>query len=223
MISMQIVVLVCWVAFAMSFQGRQMPRRVRGLCMARGPPRRANQSAPKKKIEPINGFIKFPQVRLLIPSEDSPGEDEMLGIMPIEEARERAEEAGVDLVLINENADPPVCKIIDYGKYKYAAEKKKKENAKKQSKVDMKEVKMSYKIEDHDFQVRMRNVQRFIGNGDKVKVVVQFKGREMQYKDLGKALLFKIYKPLEDTVVMESPPKIEGRAVAMLLGPKKIT
>ena len=221
-----IVVFVTFMLFVsetLSFNIYFSSRRgASALRMARGPLRRGNIQ-PKKKIEPINGYITFPQVRLLMPNEDNPGEDEMLGIVAIEEARERAEEAGVDLVLINENADPPVCKIIDYGKFKYAAEKKKKENAKKQSKVDLKEVKMSYKIEDHDFQVRMRNVQRFIKGGDKVKVIVQFKGREMQYKDLGKDLLFKVYKPLEDTVVMESPPKIEGRAVAMLLGPKKIT
>jgi translation initiation factor IF-3 len=176
----------------------------------------------KKKIEPINDYIKFPQVRLLMIGE-TPGEDEMVGIVPLEEARERAAEEGLDLVLINDKADPPVCKIIDYGKYRYAQEKKKKENAKKQTKVDIKEVKMSYKIEDHDFNVRLKNVQRFIAAGDKVKVVVQFKGREMQYKDLGKELLFKIFQPLEEIVVMESPPKIEGRAVAMMLGPKKIT
>ena len=159
-------------AITMSFRSFSRNNRAlqvrQSLLMARGPGRNG-QAAPNKKVEPINGFIKFPQVRVLAQSADNPGEDEMLGIMAIEDARMQAEEAGVDLVLINDKADPPVCKIIDYGKYRYATEKKKKENAKKQSKVDMKEVKMSYKIEDHDFQVRMRNVQRFIGNGDKVQ------------------------------------------------------
>ncbi len=100
--------------------------------------------------------------------------------------QEMADEQNLDLVMINENGDPPVCKIIDYGKYQYAMEKKKKENAKKQSKSEIKEVKMSYKIDEHDFQVRMRNVKKFLGTGDRVKVVVQFKGREMQHKDLGR-------------------------------------
>ena len=185
-------------------------------------PRRGPQRAPKLPPPPINGNIKVSQERLLVPG-DNPGEDEMVGILPLEEAQDKADEMNLDLVLINDKADPPVCKIIDYGKFKYMQDKKKKENSKKQAKVDLKEVKMSYKIEEHDFNVRLRNVQKFIGSGDKVKVVVQFRGREMQYKDLGKDLLFRIYKPLEAEVVMERPPKIEGRAVTMLLGPKKIT
>lgn len=117
----------------------------------------------------INNLIKHPTVRVIAPKEDTEaGEEEMLGIMSIEEANEAAEGFGLDLVLINDKADPPVCKIIDYGKYKYIQEKKKKENAKKQVKQDIKEVKMSYKIDQHDFDVRLRAAKRFIGDGDRV-------------------------------------------------------
>lgn len=145
----------------------------------------------------------------------------MLGIFAIKEAIEKAEEMELDLVLINEKADPPVCKIIDYGKFKYIQEKKKKDNLKKQIKTEIKEVKMSYKIDQHDFDVRMRAVQKFLEDGDRVKVIVQFKGREIQHKDLGKDLLMRIFKPVEETALMEGTPKIEGKSVTMLLGPKK--
>jgi len=168
---------------------------------------------------PINANIKFPMVRVI----EAGGEegDKMIGILPIEEARLKAEDMELDLVLINKDADPPVCKIIDYGKFKYSLDRKAKLKMKKQARVfDIKEVKMGFKIDEHDFQVRLRAVQRFIAEGDKVKVVVVFKGREFLFKDKGKDILFKIYQPLEDTVVIESPPKLQGRAVAMLLSPK---
>jgi len=147
----------------------------------------------------------------------------MLGIYSLADALKEAEKYEVDLVMINDKGDPPVCKIIDYGKYKYAMEKKKKENMKKQVNVDIKEVKMSYKIDQHDFDVRVRAVRKFLGEGDKVKVIVQFKGREMQHKELGRDLLQKIFTPIEDIAAMESTPKVEGRSMAMLLGPKKTT
>ena len=159
-----------------------------------------------------------------------------------------AEGFDMDLVLINDKGDPPVCKVIDYGKFKYEQEKKKKENIKKQVKVEIKEVKMSYKIDQHDFDVRLRAVQKFIGDGDKVclqllpasllpsvpplqkflivlykqvKIIVQFKGREMQYKELGRDLLLKLYNPVEEIATVESPPKVEGRSMMMMLGPKQ--
>ena len=120
---------------------------------------------------PINQYIKAREVRLIIPREDEAGVeiDDMIGVLSIQEAQEQADNLGLDLVLINDNADPPICKIIDYGKWKYEAEKKKKENAKKQIKGDMKEVKMSYKIDQNDFDVRRKRVQKFIGEGDRVR------------------------------------------------------
>jgi len=173
---------------------------------------RAGQRKPPAPQAPINDFIKCPTVRLIAPGnetdEDGMMNEIMLGIFSLADAQKKADEMDLDLVLINDKGDPPVCKIIDYGKYKYSQEKKKKENAKKQVKSEIKEVKMSYKIDDHDFDVRMRAVQRFLGDGDRVKVVVQFKGREMQHKELGRDLLLKIFKPLEDVAVMESPPKV---------------
>lgn len=121
---------------------------------------------------PINEQIKISPVRLIVPgnlTEDGEPTDHMLGIFPIAEALKTAETYEMDLVLINDKADPPVCKVIDYGKYKYSQEKKKKENVKKQSKSELKEVKMSYKIDQHDFDVRVRAVQKFISDGDKVR------------------------------------------------------
>jgi len=169
----------------------------------------------------LNRLIRAEKVRVIVSGDAAEDDDKMIGILPIAEALAEAETRGLDLVLINDKGDPPVCKIIDYGKFKYSIEKKKKENSKKQAKVDIKEVKMSYKIDQHDFDVRLRAVQRFIEDGDRVKVIVQFKGRELQHKHLGKELLLKIFKPVEEVCIMESVPKEEGRAVAMLLGPKK--
>jgi translation initiation factor IF-3 len=175
-------------------------------------------------VAPINENIRISgNVRVIGPSddEDNATGEEMLGIYTIDEAQDMAEEAELDLVLINDKGDPPVVKIIDYGKYKYSLEKKQKENAKKQVKSEIKEVKMSYKIDQHDFEVRLRNVQRFLADGDRVKVIIQFKGREMQHKDLGRELLEKIYKPIENDATLESNPRMEGRSITMLVGPKQ--
>lgn len=124
---------------------------------------------------PINEFIKADKVRLIVPKLDSDsGEEVMLGIFSLKDALLEAEKMELDLVLINDKADPPVCKVIDYGKFKYGVEKKKKENAKKQVKGDIKEVKMSYKIDQHDFDVRVRAVQKFINDGDRVSILNSF-------------------------------------------------
>eukprot|EP01038_Epipyxis_sp_PR26KG_P009940 gene9940-13373_t len=191
--------------------------------------RPANEYDARRKATtpppPINQFIRADRVRLIVPNNDTDdsenGEGEtMLGIMSLKEALQEAENRDLDLVMINDKADPPVCKVIDYGKYKYIQEKKKKENMKKQVKVDIKEVKMSYKIDQHDFDVRVRAVQKFLSDGDRVKIVVQFKGREMQHKDLGQELLMKMFQPLSDVASMEGTPKLEGRSMTMLVGPK---
>lgn len=190
-------------------------------------PDRSNdrQRRPQAPPPPINEYINADRVRLIVPGNetDESGEvsEVMLGIFSLQDALKKANEYELDLVLINDKAEPPVCKVIDYGKFKYSVEKRKKENLKKQAKVEIKEVKMSYKIDQHDFDVRMRAVQKFLNDGDRVKVVVQFKGRELQHKDLGRDLLMKIYQPLEDIAAMESSPKVEGRAMSMLLGLKK--
>jgi translation initiation factor IF-3 len=206
--------------------GRGMRYRASKLYGRRPTPSREFQAGGKGKGRPapppINGNIKLSgSVRVIGQKDDDPTAEDMLGIFSIDEAQDMADEQELDLVLINENGDPPVCKIIDYGKYKYSLEKKKKENAKKQVKSEIKEVKMSYKIDQHDFDVRLRNVQRFLSAGDRVKVIIQFKGREMQHKDLGRELLEKIYKPIENDATLESNPRMEGRSITMLVGPKK--
>ena len=124
-------------------------------------------SRPSAPPPPINQYIRADRVRLIVPGNDT-GDEVMLGIFSLADALLEAEKFQMDLVMINEKGDPPVCKVIDYGKYKYSLEKKKKENLKRQVNVDIKEVKMSYKIDQHDFDVRMRAVRKFLGEGDKV-------------------------------------------------------
>lgn len=183
-----------------------------------------NRNIPNNKgpPPPINDniFINAREVRVLLPDED--GKEELLGVMTLDEAKERAAEEGVDLVLINKNADPPVCKIIDYGKFRYEIEKKKKENAKKQVVGGMKEVKMSYKIDHNDFDVRQKRAIKFIQSGDRVKCVVQFKGREMQHSEIGKDLLLRLFEPLNEFAVMDGTPKLEGRSMIVIISPKKV-
>jgi translation initiation factor IF-3 len=209
------------------FHGKSSYRLPSSLFGKRPTPSREFQAGgrrTKEPLAPINEQIRgIGTVRVIGPAEDDEDEtkENMLGIFDIDEAKEMAAQMELDLVLINDKGDPPVCKIIDYGKYRYQMEKKKKENMKKQSKSEIKEVKMSYKIDQHDFDVRLRNVQRFLKGGDRVKVIIQFKGREMQHKELGRELLERIYKPIESEATLESNPRIEGRSIAMLVGPKK--
>lgn len=137
------------------------------LSMATSPQQFNRGSRPSAVPPPINQNIRADRVRLIAPGNET-GDEIMLGIFSLSDALLEADKFQMDLVMINENGDPPVCKIIDYGKYKYSLEKKKKENLKKQVNVDIKEVKMSYKIDQHDFDVRMRAVRKFLGEGDKV-------------------------------------------------------
>ncbi len=131
-----------------------------------------------------------------------------------------AEEAGLDLVEVSPNADPPVCKILDYGKYKYEQQKKAAEARKKQKTVDVKEVKIRPGIEEHDYGVKMRNARRFLEGGDKVKVTMRFRGREMAHQDIGKDLLSKMKDELSDISKTELEPKLEGRQMIMVLAPE---
>jgi translation initiation factor IF-3 len=163
----------------------------------------------------INERIRFPKVRLL----DS--DSSQIGIMSSREALQMAEERELDLVLMSDKADPPVCKIIDYGKHKFEQEKKAKEAKKKQHTVDVKEVKMRYKIEEHDYQVRLSQAERFIKAGDKVKAVVTFRGREIQHSNLAETLLKKMADDLKEVCEVQQFPKREGRNMTMFLAPKK--
>lgn len=131
-----------------------------------------------------------------------------------------AEEAGLDLVEVSPTAKPPVCKILDYGKYKFQAQKKAAEARKKQKTVEVKEIKMRPNIDTHDYQVKMKKMYEFFEHGDKVKVTLRFRGREMAHQELGMELLKKVQAELEETAKVESYPKLEGRQMIMVLAPK---
>lgn len=137
------------------------------------------------------------------------------------EALQMAEEKELDLVLVSDKADPPVCRIMDYGKYKFEQEKKAREAKKKQHQADVKEVKMRYKIDEHDYQVRVNQAQRFIKAGDKVKATITFRGREIQHSNLAEELLKRMAKDLEELAEVQQEPKREGRNMMMMLSPKK--
>ena len=130
-----------------------------------------------------------------------------------------AEEAGLDLVEISPNANPPVCKIMDFGKFKYETQKKEAEARKKQKVIEIKEVKFRPNTDTHDYEVKMRNVYKFIENGDKVKITMRFRGREMAHQELGRDLLLRVAEDTKDIGKVENMPKIEGRQMVMLIGP----
>ena len=174
--------------------------------------RRSNNS---RDLTKTNERIRFPEIRVI----DSEGEQ--LGIITPQEALAKAQEKGLDLVLVSESAKPPVCKIMDYGKYKYEQDKKKKEAKKKQHNADVKEVKMRYKIEKHDYDVRVKNAQRFLKSGDKVKATISFRGREIQHSKMAEELLHRMAKDLEEYAEVQQFPKREGRNMMMMLSPKK--
>ncbi|KPQ37167.1 MAG: translation initiation factor IF-3 [Phormidium sp.] len=169
----------------------------------------------QRDLPQINERIRFPQIRVIAT------DGEQLGIMTPAEAITVAEEKDLDLVLVSDKADPPVCRIMDYGKYKFEQEKKNKEAKKKQHSSELKEVKMRYKIEDHDYMVRVKQAQRFLKSGDKVKATVMFRGREIQHTDLAYQLLERLAKDLDDMAEVQQRPKREGRSMMMMLAPKK--
>jgi len=144
----------------------------------------------------------------------------MIGVVSINAALEAAEEAGLDLVEVSPQADPPVCKILDFGKYKYEAQKKKNEAKKKQKVIEVKEIKLRPNIDDHDYEVKMRNARRFIEDGDKVKVTMRFRGREMAHQDLGMNVLNRVRDELDEKAKVESMPRMEGRQMTMVLAPR---
>jgi len=162
----------------------------------------------------VNEDIDVDNVRLI----DADGSQ--VGVVSIAEAQEMADEAGLDLVEISPHADPPVCKVLDYGKYKYEAQKKANEARKKQKIIEVKEIKMRPGIEDHDYQVKMRSVRKFIGNGDKVKMTIRFRGREMAHQELGLRVLDRVREDLDEEVKVEQFPRTEGRLMTMVVAPK---
>lgn len=148
-------------------------------------------------------------------------EGDQIGVMGIRDALARAEEEGMDLVEIAPQADPPVCRIMDWGKYRFEQSKKAQAARKKQKQIQIKEVKFRPGTDDHDYEVKMRNLRRFIEEGDKVKVTVRFRGREMAHQELGLELLQRVEKDMAEETVVEQRPRMEGRQMVMMLSPKK--
>jgi len=144
----------------------------------------------------------------------------MIGVVSVREGLQAAFEAGLDLVEVSPNADPPVCKVLDYGKYKYEAQKKKNEARKKQKVIEIKEIKMRPTIDEHDYQVKMRSVRRFLGDGDKVKMTIRFRGREMAHMEIGEKVLDRVKNDLDTIAKIEQFPKTEGRMMTMIIAPK---
>jgi translation initiation factor IF-3 len=141
-------------------------------------------------------------------------------VIPIEEALKRAEEAGLDLVEVSPNAEPPVCRILDYGKYKFEQSKQKQSSKKKQKKIQVKEIKFRPGTDVGDYQVKLRNLIRFLSDGDKAKVTLRYRGREMAHQELGMQLLKRVEADLAEYGVVEQHPKMEGRQLVMVLAPK---
>jgi len=155
-----------------------------------------------------------PEVRLIIDT------GENIGVVSIEDALARALDAGLDLVEVSPDAAPPVCKIMDYGKYKFQEQKKAAEARKKQKTIEIKEIKMRPAIDDHDYDVKMRAIKRFFEGGDKVKISLRFRGREMAHQQLGMKVLLRVKADTEDIAKVETEPRLEGRQMLMVLAPK---
>ena len=162
----------------------------------------------------MNQDIRAPRVLLI----DQNGEKQ--GVMPTSAAIEAAEEAGLDLVEIVPTADPPVCKILDYGKFRFQEQKKKAEARKRQKVVELKEIKLRPNIDQHDYEVKARAMTRFFEDGDKVKVTLKFRGREMAHLELGMKLLLQVKDDTQSIAKVEAEPKLEGRQMMMVLAPK---
>ena len=172
------------------------------------------QAAPTREGPRVNEEIRVPSVRLI----DEEGE--MQGVMTTRDAMQRAFSVGLDLLEISPNAEPPVVKILDYGKFKYEQQKKKNEARKKQKVIEIKEVKVRPNIDENDYQVKMRAMKSFIEEGDKVKVTLRFRGREMAHQDLGVKVLERIRTDMDEKTKVEQMPRMENRQMIMVLSPR---
>ncbi|WP_442954463.1 translation initiation factor IF-3 [Pararhodobacter sp.] len=177
--------------------------------------RRPHNAPPSRDTGPrVNDRIRAPEIRLI------GAEGENIGVVTPAKAMELAEEAGLDLVEISPNAAPPVCKIMDYGKFKYEQQKREAEARKKQHIIEIKEVKFRPGTDTHDYEVKMRNVVRFLEGGDKVKVTLRFRGREMAHQQLGLELLNRVADDIIEIGKVENMPRLEGRQMVMMIGPR---
>jgi translation initiation factor IF-3 len=178
-------------------------------------PRASGFEKPKSSDDPrINGEINAPEVRLIASNGD------MLGVVSSREGLRMAEEAGLDLVEISPNASPPVCKIMDFGKYKYEAQKKAHEARKKQKVIVVKEIQLRPGIDKHDLEIKMRAMHKFLAEGDKVKITMRFRGREMAHNQLGMNILQGIKATLGEEIKIEQEPRFEGKQIHMMVAPK---
>lgn len=182
------------------------------IAIRRGRGRPQQPEAPKDRI---NSAITSPEVRLVA------ADGEPLGVVTIQEAFDAAQEAGFDLVEITAKANPPVCKIMDYGKYLYQQQKKQHDAKKNQKQVQLKEVKFRPGTEEGDYQVKLRNLVKFLNNGDRVKVTIWFRGREITHKELGLKMLERIRDDIQEVATVEQMPKMEGRQMQMMVAPTK--
>ncbi|MBY0501541.1 MAG: translation initiation factor IF-3 [Alphaproteobacteria bacterium] len=171
--------------------------------------------APAQDGPRVNDKISSAKVRLV----DEKGE--MVGVVTQREALERAYKVGLDLVEVSPNADPPVCKILDYGKYKFEEQKRRAEIRKKQKVIEIKEIQLRPVIDKHDFEVKMRSARKFIEEGDKLKVTLRFRGRELTHQQLGMDVLDRVKDYLQDIAKVEQYPKLEGKRMIMVMGPTK--
>jgi len=169
---------------------------------------------PSRDGPRVNEQITSANVRLI----DADGEN--VGVVSTQDANEKAINAGLDLVEISPHADPPVCKILDFGRYKYEAQKKKNEARKRQKIIDIKEIKMRPNIDSHDYDVKMRSIDRFLEDGDKVKVTMRFRGREMAHQELGLAVLKRVEEAFVEKAKVEQFPRLEGRQMIMVMAPR---
>lgn len=180
------------------------------MSVDKGDPRRPEA---RKDMPLLNERIRDRELRVI----DEDGTQ--LGIVPTREALTTAKEKGLDLFVVQPDANPPVAKIMDYGRHKFEQEKKNRETKRKHHIVDVKEIKMRYKIEEHDYQVKLRNAHKFLNDGDKIKVLTILRGREMQHKDMAMKLMQKFAEELKDLAIMDREPKMEGKSVLMILSP----
>jgi translation initiation factor IF-3 len=176
----------------------------------RGDPRRPEA---RRDLPLLNERIRDREVRLI----DEDGAQ--LGIVPTREALQTARDKGLDLFLVQPDANPPVARIMDYGRFKFEQEKRERETKRKHHRVDVKEIKMRYKIEDHDYQVKLRSAQKFLRDGDKIKVIIVLRGREMQHKDMAMSLMNRYSNELQNLAMIDREPKMEGKSVIMILSP----
>ncbi len=175
-----------------------------------------NISTPEKQNRK-NHEIRVPRVRVI-------GSDgEMVGVLSRDDALKLAEDEGLDLVEIQPNADPPVCRVMDFGKFKFELQKKAAAAKKKTKQVEIKEVKFRPVTDEGDYQIKLRNMRRFLEEGDKIKVNIRFRGREMSHQELGRQMADRIETDLGEDIVIESRPRLEGRQMVMMIAPKKKT